>query len=86
MQLALELVSFPERVRAAMAWVFGGVLVCADLDTARRVTFHPRVRCRCVTLDGDVVDPAGTLSGGARVKVAPPPAPRPAPPPPAGCR
>ncbi|KPJ17687.1 Structural maintenance of chromosomes protein 2 [Papilio machaon] len=67
-QLALDLVSFPERVRAAMSWVFGGALVCADLDTARRVTFHPRVRCRCVTLDGDVVDPAGTLSGGARIK------------------
>ncbi|XP_068618958.1 structural maintenance of chromosomes protein 2 [Battus philenor] len=67
-QLALDLVQFEERVRPAMAWVFGGVLVCSDLDTARRVTFHPRVRRRTVTLDGDVFDPAGTLSGGARVK------------------
>ncbi|KPI95284.1 Structural maintenance of chromosomes protein 2 [Papilio xuthus] len=67
-RLALELVTFPERVRPAMRWVFGSTLVCADLDTARRVTFHPRVRCRCVTLEGDVVDPAGTLSGGARIK------------------
>ncbi|XP_045527619.1 structural maintenance of chromosomes protein 2 isoform X5 [Pieris brassicae] len=67
-QLALDLVKFPERVRAAMQWVFGGTLVCADLETAKRVTFHPRVRTRCVTLDGDVFDPAGTLSGGARAK------------------
>ncbi|CAH4036384.1 unnamed protein product [Pieris brassicae] len=67
-QLALDLVKFPERVRAAMQWVFGGTLVCADLETAKRVTFHPRVRTRCVTLDGDVFDPAGTLSGCARAK------------------
>ncbi|XP_026725699.1 structural maintenance of chromosomes protein 2 [Trichoplusia ni] len=65
-QLALDLVSFPRRVQAAMAWVFGGTLVCRDLDTAKRVTFHPRVRRRCVTLDGDVFEPSGTLAGGAR--------------------
>ncbi|CAD0203696.1 unnamed protein product [Chrysodeixis includens] len=65
-QLALDLVTFDPGVGAAMAWVFGGTLVCRDLDTAKRVTFHPRVRRRCVTLDGDVFEPSGTLSGGAR--------------------
>ncbi|KAM3955882.1 structural maintenance of chromosomes 2 [Aphomia sociella] len=67
-QLALDLVSFPPRAAAALRWVLGGALVCRDLETARRVTFHPRVRRRCVTLDGDVCDPSGTLSGGARIK------------------
>ncbi|XP_072930221.1 structural maintenance of chromosomes protein 2 [Epargyreus clarus] len=67
-QLALDLISFDERLRPALAWVFGGTLVCADLETAKCVTFHPRVQRRCVTLDGDVFDPSGTLSGGARVK------------------
>ncbi|XP_050673159.1 structural maintenance of chromosomes protein 2 [Leptidea sinapis] len=67
-QLALELVRFPQSVRPALQWVFGNTLVCTDLEVAKRVTFHPRVRCRCVTLDGDVLDPAGTLSGGARAK------------------
>ena len=69
MQLALDLISFESRVRPAMAWVFGGTLVCRDLDTAKRVTFHAGVRRRSVTLDGDVFDPSGTLSGGARIKV-----------------
>lgn len=68
-QLALDLVSFDRRVQPAMAWVFGATLVCRDLDTAKRVTFHPRVRRRCVTLDGDVFEPSGTLSGGARQQV-----------------
>ncbi|XP_050354387.1 structural maintenance of chromosomes protein 2 [Nymphalis io] len=65
-QLALALVAFDEAVRPAVAWVFGSTLVCGELAAARQVTFHPRVRRRCVTLDGDVFDPAGTLSGGAR--------------------
>ncbi|XP_075982639.1 structural maintenance of chromosomes 2 [Anticarsia gemmatalis] len=67
-QLALDLISFESHLRPAMAWVFGGTLVCRDLDTAKRVTFHPSIRRRCVTLDGDVFDPSGTLSGGARLK------------------
>ncbi|CAH0728190.1 unnamed protein product, partial [Brenthis ino] len=67
-QLALDLISYPSSLRPAMAWVFGGTLVCASLEAAKRVTFHPRVRARSVTLDGDVFDPSGTLSGGARQK------------------
>ncbi|KAL0869443.1 hypothetical protein ABMA27_007677 [Loxostege sticticalis] len=67
-QLALDLITFEPHLRPAMAWVFGGTLVCRDLETAKRVTFHPAVRRRCVTLDGDVFDPSGTLSGGARAK------------------
>lgn len=67
-QLALDLISFDSRLRPAMAWVFGSTLVCRDLDTAKRVTFHRAVRRRCVTLDGDVFDPSGTLSGGAALK------------------
>ncbi|XP_063831712.1 structural maintenance of chromosomes protein 2 [Ostrinia nubilalis] len=69
-QLALDLIKFEPHLRPAMAWVFGGTLVCRDLDTAKRVTFHRDVRRRCVTLDGDVFDPSGTLSGGARAKTA----------------
>ncbi|XP_049877552.1 structural maintenance of chromosomes protein 2 [Pectinophora gossypiella] len=67
-QLALDLITFDPRLRPAMSWVFGSTLVCRDADTAKRVTFHPRVKRRCVTLDGDVYDPSGTLSGGARAK------------------
>lgn len=33
-----------------------------------KVTYHRNVRCRSVTLDGDVVDPEGTLSGGSKPK------------------
>lgn len=48
-----------------MEYVFGSTLVCQDAETAKKVTFDPAVRMKSVTLEGDVYDPAGTLSGGS---------------------
>jgi structural maintenance of chromosome 2 len=48
-----------------MEYVFGSTLICADAETAKSVTFDPAVRVKSVTLEGDVYDPAGTLSGGS---------------------
>lgn len=63
--LALNLVGFDDEVNAAMEYVFGSTLVCEDADTAKKVTFDPAVRLKSVTLEGDVYDPSGTLSGGS---------------------
>lgn len=63
--LALSLVGYDDEVSAAMEYVFGNTLVCADAETAKRVTFDPNVRMRSVTLEGDAYDPSGTLSGGS---------------------
>jgi structural maintenance of chromosome 2 len=48
-----------------MAYVFGDMLVCDDKETAQKVTFNKAVGVKSVTLEGDVYDPSGTLSGGA---------------------
>ncbi|KAL6717248.1 Structural maintenance of chromosomes protein 2 [Lecanora helva] len=63
--LALSLIGFDDEVSAAMEYVFGSTLVCEDAETAKRVTFDPAVRMKSVTLEGDIYDPAGTLSGGS---------------------
>ncbi|KAK6383595.1 Structural maintenance of chromosomes protein 2 [Exophiala oligosperma] len=63
--LALSLIGFDDEVSAAMDYVFGTTLICQDADTAKRVTFDPAVRLKSVTLEGDVYDPSGTLSGGS---------------------
>jgi structural maintenance of chromosome 2 len=63
--LALSLVGYDDEVTAAMEYVFGSTLICDDAATAKRVTFDPSVRMKSVTLEGDVYDPAGTLSGGS---------------------
>ena len=63
--LALSLVGYDAEVNAAMEYVFGSTLICQDPTTAKCVTFDPAVRMKSVTLEGDVYDPAGTLSGGS---------------------
>ncbi|KAJ2905494.1 RecF/RecN/SMC N terminal domain-containing protein [Zalerion maritima] len=63
--LALSLVGYDDEVSTAMEYVFGNTLVCADAETAKRVTFDPHIRMRSITLEGDAYDPSGTLSGGS---------------------
>lgn len=63
--LALSLVGYPEEVSAAMAYVFGDTLICADSEAAKAATFNRLVGVKSVTLDGDVYDPSGMLSGGS---------------------
>jgi structural maintenance of chromosome 2 len=63
--LALSLIGYDEEVNAAMEYVFGSTFVCDDPSTAKSVTFDPAVRMKSVTLEGDVYDPSGTLSGGS---------------------
>ncbi|KAI8355426.1 RecF/RecN/SMC [Mortierella sp. GBAus27b] len=64
--LALTLIGFEEHLEKAMAYIFGNTLICADAESAKRVTFHQDVRIKSVTLEGDVYDPSGTLQGGSR--------------------
>lgn len=63
--LALDLIDADDDVRRAMEYVFGNTLICPDAETAKAVTFHDQIRMKSVTLEGDVYDPSGTLSGGS---------------------
>lgn len=63
--LALTLIGYEHEVEKAMEFVFGNTLICADAATAKTVTFNPSVRLKSVTVEGDVYDPSGTLSGGS---------------------
>ncbi|KAF4583816.1 Structural maintenance of chromosomes protein 2 [Pleurotus pulmonarius] len=62
---ALSLVNYSDRVEPAIAHVFSDNLICSDTATAKALTFNNAVGVRSVTLDGDVYDPSGTLTGGS---------------------
>ncbi|KAG6829207.1 hypothetical protein H0H92_005336 [Tricholoma furcatifolium] len=62
---ALSLVTYDDEVANAIAYVFSDNFICDDAESAKRVTFSREVGVRSVTLDGDVYDPSGTLSGGS---------------------
>lgn len=61
---ALDLIDYEPEYRDVMEWAFGDVLICVDNDAANKVAFHPTVKRKCVTLDGDSYDPSGLVSGG----------------------
>lgn len=63
--LALSLIGYDNEVAAAMEFIFGSTLICADAEAAKAVTFNRDIRLRSVTLEGDVYEPGGTLSGGS---------------------
>ena len=63
---AISLIGFENQVAPAMNFIFGNTFVCKSLDEARKVTFHDQIMRKTVTLEGDVVDPSGTLTGGSQ--------------------
>lgn len=65
-ELAINLLNFEEELVKAMAYIFGTTFICMDPNTAKAITFDPKIRARSITLDGDVYDPEGNLSGGSR--------------------
>eukprot|EP00954_Amorphochlora_amoebiformis_P020133 1337191-Amorphochlora_amoeboformis.AAC.1 len=68
--LALSMVGYDDKLQRAMEYVFGNTIICRDSECARKITFHPKIRTRTVTLDGDVYDPRGTLTGGGTSRKA----------------
>eukprot|EP00850_Spirogloea_muscicola_P009435 SM000053S17392 [mRNA] locus=s53:151617:158299:+ [translate_table: standard] len=65
---ALSLIECSSHVKPAMEFVFGSTFICKDIATANKVAFHPDIRATCVTLEGDILQPSGVLTGGSRSK------------------
>jgi structural maintenance of chromosome 2 len=61
---AIELVGFEEEVRNAIEYVFGGAIVVDGMHAANQIC--DMTKTRTVTLEGDVYDPSGTISGGSK--------------------
>ncbi len=59
---ALNLIDFETRLLPIFAYVFGQTLVFEDLGSARRYLGQHRI----VTLDGELLETSGAMSGGSR--------------------
>ncbi|GMH75781.1 hypothetical protein TrRE_jg2314 [Triparma retinervis] len=60
---AIELVGYDDEVETAIQYVFGSSLVVDGMEAANRIC--DATKTRTVTLQGDVYDPSGTISGGS---------------------
>lgn len=63
--LASDLVQFEQQYAGVMENLLGTVIVAEDLEVANRVAHLLGHRYRIVTLDGDVVNPGGSMTGGS---------------------
>jgi chromosome segregation protein len=59
-----ELISFDPRYGMIMSNLLGNVLITKDLKGANEIAKMIQYRYRLVTLEGDVVNPGGSMSGG----------------------
>ena len=62
--IAQELIDYDNEYEPAMQHLLGNTLVIEDLDVAVALTRQFRPRARLVTLDGDVIDTSGAITGG----------------------
>ncbi|GMN40980.1 hypothetical protein TIFTF001_010195 [Ficus carica] len=65
-ELALSLVGYDEELKNAMEYIFGSTFVCKNVDAAKEVAFSREIRTPSVTLEGDIFQPSGLLTGGSR--------------------
>lgn len=61
---AFELVDFADKYQPAMEYLLNGVLIVNDLNVARELSAGAARGVRIVTLDGDIINPHGAMTGG----------------------
>ncbi|MDT2759954.1 chromosome segregation protein SMC [Enterococcus xiangfangensis] len=63
--LASELVSFSETVAPVMQNLLGAIVIARDLTSANQLARQLRYQVRVVSLEGDVMNAGGSMTGGA---------------------
>ncbi|MGV2941076.1 chromosome segregation protein SMC [Mesobacillus sp. LC4] len=62
---AAELIQFDQKYAEVVKNLLGNVVIARDLKGANEIAKMLQYRSRIVTLDGDVVNPGGSMTGGA---------------------
>ncbi len=68
--IASDLVECDEKYREIIKYLLGGAVVAEDIDSAATIAKKFGYRIKVVTLDGQVINPGGSLTGGSLIKNA----------------
>ena len=68
--IAADLVSAEDKYSEIVRYLLGGVAVTEDIDSAVTLAKKYNYRIKVVSLDGQVINPGGSLTGGSLVKQA----------------
>ena len=63
---AVDLIGYKPEAESAVRFLLGRVLIAENIDAALAAAKAGRYRLRVVTLDGDVVNAGGSMSGGSK--------------------
>ncbi|SHE59894.1 condensin subunit Smc [Seinonella peptonophila] len=66
--IAADLVRYDPSVQAAIYNLLGNIIIAENLTGAQQLASRLRYRYRIVTLEGDVVNPGGSMAGGSQQK------------------
>ncbi len=66
--IAADLVKTDDKYKEIIKYLLGGAVVAEDIDCATAIAKKFGYRIKIVTLDGQVVNPGGSLTGGSLVK------------------
>lgn len=47
-------------------FIFGNIILTDNKELARAIAFDKNIKIKCVTKEGDIYDPSGTMTGGAK--------------------
>ena len=64
--VASDLVGYSGEYQQVFSSLLGSTVIVEDMDTAVNLARSTRYSFKIVTLDGDVINPAGTISGGSK--------------------
>lgn len=64
--VADELVEFDKEYKSVFSSLLGGTVIVEDMDVAITLARASKYSFKIVTIDGDVVNPTGTMSGGSK--------------------
>ncbi|PZE22485.1 chromosome segregation protein SMC [Paenibacillus xerothermodurans] len=64
--IGVDLVQFDDTYRNIIGSLLGNVIIASQLEVANRIAAKVQYRYRIVTLDGDVVNPGGSMTGGSQ--------------------
>ncbi|SMP47038.1 chromosome segregation protein SMC [Anoxynatronum buryatiense] len=62
---AIDLISFPSPYQSVFQNLLGRVVVTSDLDTAIRLARELKHQVKLTTIEGDLIQPGGSMTGGS---------------------
>ncbi|WP_291573376.1 chromosome segregation protein SMC [Clostridium sp. UBA4548] len=63
--IASELIEFEDKFKGVMDYVLGKTIICNNMDQALQIAKATGYKHKIVTLDGEIINPGGALTGGS---------------------